>query len=95
MKIEVKLYVAGKVFSEIVEAANYADGKETALAPTKIPRSSLIFCIWVIALSKEPSDKSAPVHVFVWLPSPTVGCESLKKATPSPIAREPAPKPIL
>ena len=32
MKIEVKLYFAGKVFSEIVEAANYADGKETALA---------------------------------------------------------------
>jgi hypothetical protein len=32
MKCEVKLYVAGKVFSEIVEAANYQDARETALA---------------------------------------------------------------
>ena len=32
MKIEVKLYVAGKVFSEVVQAANYSDAKETALA---------------------------------------------------------------
>ena len=32
MKIEVKLYVAGKVFSEIVEAVNYQDAKQTAIA---------------------------------------------------------------
>ena len=32
MKCEVKLYVGGKVFSEIVEAVNYQDARETALA---------------------------------------------------------------
>ena len=32
MKIEVKLYVGGKVFSEIVEAVNYQDARDTALA---------------------------------------------------------------
>ena len=32
MKIEVKLYVGGKVFSEVVEAVNYQDARETALA---------------------------------------------------------------
>jgi len=32
MKCEVKLYVAGKVFTEIVEAANYQDARKTALA---------------------------------------------------------------
>ena len=32
MKCKVKLYVAGKVFEEIVEAANYQDARETALA---------------------------------------------------------------
>jgi hypothetical protein len=32
MKCEVKLYVAGKVFTEIIEAANYQDARETALA---------------------------------------------------------------
>ena len=32
MKCEVKLYVAGKVFTETVEARNYQDAKETALA---------------------------------------------------------------
>ena len=32
MKIEVKLYVGGKVFSEIVEAVNYQDARQTALA---------------------------------------------------------------
>ena len=32
MKIEVKLYVGGKVFSEEVEAVNYQDARETALA---------------------------------------------------------------
>ena len=29
MKIEVKLYVGGKVFSEVVEAVNYQDARET------------------------------------------------------------------
>jgi hypothetical protein len=32
MKCEVKLYIAGKVFTETVEARNYRDAKETALA---------------------------------------------------------------
>ena len=32
MKCEVKLYVAGKVFTEQVEAVNYQDARETALA---------------------------------------------------------------
>ena len=32
MKCEVKLYVGGKVFSEIVEAVNYQDARRTALA---------------------------------------------------------------
>ena len=32
MKVKVTLYVAGKVFSEVVEARDYEDGKRTALA---------------------------------------------------------------
>ena len=32
MKCEVKLYIAGKVFTETLEARNYQDAKETALA---------------------------------------------------------------
>ena len=32
MKCEVKLYVAGKVFYENVEARNYQDAREVALA---------------------------------------------------------------
>ena len=32
MKIEVKLYVGGRVFSEVVEAVNYQDAKQTAIA---------------------------------------------------------------
>jgi len=32
MRIAVKLYVAGKVFDEIVEARDYNDAKRTALA---------------------------------------------------------------
>jgi len=32
MKVLVKLYIAGKVVEEIVEAADYEDGKKTALA---------------------------------------------------------------
>ena len=32
MKYEVKLYVGGKVFTEEVQATNYQDAKETALA---------------------------------------------------------------
>ena len=32
MKIKVQLYVAGKVFDEIVEAANCQDARQTALA---------------------------------------------------------------
>jgi hypothetical protein len=32
MKCKVQLYVAGKVFDEIVEARDYKDARETALA---------------------------------------------------------------
>ncbi len=32
MKCKVQLYVAGKVFHEIVEARDYQDARETALA---------------------------------------------------------------
>jgi len=32
MKIKVSLYVAGKVFQEVVEAKDYQDAKQTALA---------------------------------------------------------------
>ena len=32
MKCEVKLYVAGKVFTETVEARDYQDARQTALA---------------------------------------------------------------
>ena len=32
MKIKVTLYIAGKVFDEVVEARDYADGKRTALS---------------------------------------------------------------
>ena len=32
MKWAVRLYVAGKIFEEIVHAINYQDAKETALA---------------------------------------------------------------
>lgn len=32
MKCRVQLFVAGKVFDEIVEARNYDDAKKTALA---------------------------------------------------------------
>jgi hypothetical protein len=40
MKCAVKLYVAGKVFEEIVEAANYQDAKETALS--RNPKAKVI-----------------------------------------------------
>jgi len=40
MKYEVKLYVAGKVFTEEVQAANYSDAKETALA--RNPKAKVI-----------------------------------------------------
>lgn len=32
MKVKVTLYVAGKVFTEVVEARDYQDAKQTALA---------------------------------------------------------------
>jgi len=32
MKIQVTLYIAGKVFYEIVQARDYADARQTALA---------------------------------------------------------------
>ena len=40
MKCEVKLYVAGKVFTEQVEAVNYQDARQTALA--RNPKSKVI-----------------------------------------------------
>ena len=40
MKCEVKLYVAGKVFTEQVEAVNYQDARETALA--RNPKAKVI-----------------------------------------------------
>ncbi len=32
MKIEVTMYVAGKTFKEVVEAANYQDARATAIS---------------------------------------------------------------
>ena len=32
MKVKVTLYVAGKVFDEVVQVANYDDARRTALA---------------------------------------------------------------
>jgi hypothetical protein len=32
MKCEVKLYVGGKIFTETVEAVNYQEARQTALA---------------------------------------------------------------
>ena len=32
MKVKVQLYIAGKVFDEVVIAANYQDARATALA---------------------------------------------------------------
>jgi hypothetical protein len=40
MKVEVKLYVGGKVFTETVEAANYQDARVTALA--RNPKAKVI-----------------------------------------------------
>jgi len=40
MKVKVQLYVAGRLFDEIVEAANYQDAKETALA--RNPKAKVI-----------------------------------------------------
>jgi len=40
MRCKVQLYVAGKVFDEIVEAKDYADAKETALA--RNPKAKVI-----------------------------------------------------
>mgnify|MGYP003136511326 CR=1 FL=1 len=45
MKVEVKLYVAGKVFGEIVEAANYDDAKISALS--RNPTAKVISVNWV------------------------------------------------
>ncbi|MEY3433361.1 MAG: Synechococcus phage [Bacteroidota bacterium] len=40
MKYEVQLYVGGKVFYETVQAVNYKDAKETALA--RNPKAKVI-----------------------------------------------------
>jgi hypothetical protein len=40
MRCKVQLYVAGKVFDEIVEANDYQDAKETALA--RNPKAKVI-----------------------------------------------------
>ena len=47
--------------------------KDTGEEPIKIPQSSVYFSTKVIAFSNEPSDKSAPVAVLLWLPALTVG----------------------
>ena len=38
MKCVVKLFVAGKVFEEVVNAANYDDAKKTAIVPNPTAR---------------------------------------------------------
>ena len=40
MKVKVTLYVAGRVFSEVVEAQNYDDAKRTAIA--RNPTASVV-----------------------------------------------------
>ena len=40
MRCEVKLFVAGRVFSETVEPANYDDARETDLA--RNPRATVV-----------------------------------------------------
>lgn len=40
MRCKVQLYVAGKLFDEIVEARDYKDAKETALA--RNPKAKII-----------------------------------------------------
>ena len=40
MRCEVKLFVAGRVFTEEVEAANYDDARETALA--RNPKATVV-----------------------------------------------------
>ena len=40
MRCKVQLYVAGKVFDEIVEARDYQDAKETAIA--RNPKAKVI-----------------------------------------------------
>ena len=45
MKHKVQLFVAGKVFDEIVYARNYDDAKKTALA--RNPTATVIGCCWV------------------------------------------------
>ena len=40
MRCEVKLYVAGRVFYEDVEARDYADARETALA--RNPKATVV-----------------------------------------------------
>ena len=45
MRIEVKLYVGGKVFTDVVEAVNLEDAKVTAQA--RNPRAKIIALNWV------------------------------------------------
>ena len=40
MRCEVKLYVAGRVFTEEVEARDYSDARETALA--RNPKATVV-----------------------------------------------------
>jgi hypothetical protein len=40
MKVRVQLYIAGKIFYEDIIAANYKDGRETALA--RNPKAKVI-----------------------------------------------------
>ncbi len=45
MKVEVKMYCAGRVFGEVVEAANYDDAKITALS--RNPKAKVVSVNWV------------------------------------------------
>ena len=42
MRVKVDLWVAGKVFSETVEAVNYQDAKETVKA--RNPKAKIVGC---------------------------------------------------
>ena len=59
MKCAVKLYVAGRVFTEEVEAKDYADARETALA--RNPKATVISVnavfTWLVGDMKETIDR--------------------------------------
>ena len=46
MRVKVKLFIAGRIIEEIVEAANYDDAKQTALARNPTARVVSITAIF-------------------------------------------------